>query len=239
MKRNRIITLTFLLCALTTLPLFAADVEASAGADVATAYVWRGLTFNDGMVFQPWMDITKGPFNVNVWGNYDIDDYDETLNGAEYSEIDLTASYTFELETVSITTGIIEYTFPGGGTGTTELFADTSMEPMENFSVGLGLYYDIDEVKDYYLQIYAGYSMEPMDKVTVDFRLSLGMVGDEYSASGDGGMFDMTFTVAGSYAYKDDISFGATLIYTTTMDEDILPEQDAETVIALGASYTF
>ncbi|HMA84159.1 MAG TPA: hypothetical protein VKN73_00520, partial [Desulfosalsimonadaceae bacterium] len=48
--------------------------------DVVSAYVWRGITFNDGLVVQPYVDVAAGNgFAINVWGNYDIDDYDNTL----------------------------------------------------------------------------------------------------------------------------------------------------------------
>ena len=125
-------TTALLAClSLFAIPLLQGDTEASAGADLASAYVWRGLTFNDGTVFQPWMDIAKGGFNCDVWVNYDIGDYDGTLNKAEYSEIDLTLSYSFNLKMVGLTAGIIEYTFPGGGPGTTEVFVDSSIEPIE------------------------------------------------------------------------------------------------------------
>jgi len=64
-------------------PVVAADVTAA--VDVNSAYVWRGQTFNDGMVAQPSVDVASGGFGFNVWGNIDIDDYYSTLGlGWEY-----------------------------------------------------------------------------------------------------------------------------------------------------------
>lgn len=240
MSRLTALCIAALLTLGTFSPLFAFDVETSGGADLGSAYVWRGITFNDGTVFQPWLDVTKGPFNVNVWVNYDIDDYDGALDGGEYSEIDLSASWTFDLEIVDVSVGLIEYTFPGGGPGTTEIYSGVSYDtPIENLGLSLTVYYDIDELKDYYASLGVSYSYEIKEGITIDGSLSLGFAGDEYSASGDGGMYDLGVSVAVSYAYKEDISFSASVNYTTTMDEDILPEQDVETYFLIGASYTF
>ena len=51
----------------------AADV--SAALDLNSAYMWRGLTFNDGLVAQPSIDVAAPHgIGINVWGNFDIDD---------------------------------------------------------------------------------------------------------------------------------------------------------------------
>ena len=71
--------------------VFAADVTTA--IDVNSAYVWRGITFNDGMVVQPSVDVAAGNFGLNVWGNLDADDYDDSLDSGEFSEIDLTLTY--------------------------------------------------------------------------------------------------------------------------------------------------
>ena len=89
---------------------YAADV--TGGVDFASAYVWRGITFNDGMVAQPYLDVASAGFGINIWGNMDIDDYDNTLDSGEFSELDLTLSYGFSLDPVDVRLGYIEYLFP-------------------------------------------------------------------------------------------------------------------------------
>src|SRR6056297_3554188 len=113
----------------------ALGAEAAAGADVASAYVWRGITFNDGLVVQPYVDVAAGNgFAINVWGNYDIDDYDNTLDENEFSEVDLTLSYALPIEPVDITIGHIEYLFPTGGSGTSEVFLSAYINPAGGLS---------------------------------------------------------------------------------------------------------
>lgn len=69
----------------------AGAAEVAAGGDLYSAYVWRGITLNDGLVAQPSMDVSVGGFNFNVWGNFDIDDYDDALDvlpeGKEASDV--------------------------------------------------------------------------------------------------------------------------------------------------------
>jgi hypothetical protein len=89
---------------------FGADVTTA--IDVNSAYVWRGITFNDGYVVQPSMDVAAGNFGFNVWGNLDGDDYDDSLDSGEFSEIDLTLTYAVEAGPVGLTFGYIEYLFP-------------------------------------------------------------------------------------------------------------------------------
>ena len=76
----------FLLICLAATPVMAAS--ATAAVDINSAYVWRGITFNDGLVIQPSIDVAAdNGLGINVWGNYDIDDYDNTLDDKEFSEI--------------------------------------------------------------------------------------------------------------------------------------------------------
>ena len=60
--------------------------EANISVDVPSGYVWRGMTFNEGAVIQPSVDAcTAFGFGVNVWGNFDLDDYDGAYEKCEFS----------------------------------------------------------------------------------------------------------------------------------------------------------
>ena len=78
---------TSLVALATLVPLGAAGQAAAATATATlaanSAYVWRGLTFNDGLVLQPSMDVRQGGFAFNVWGNLDLDDYNGAVDDGE------------------------------------------------------------------------------------------------------------------------------------------------------------
>lgn len=203
---------------------FGADVTAA--VDVNSAYVWRGMTFNDGVVMQPSLDVAEGGFGLNVWGNLDVDDYDDTLDSGEFSEIDLTMTYAIEAGPVGLTGGYIEYLFPttdvGGAEGTRELFIDAAIEPVDSFSLGVTTYYDIDEVKDYYVNVYMGYGFELDCGLGIDLGASAGYVGDDFSADGDAGFNDYNIILGLGYGINDMVSVSASLAYTDAIDDDVL-----------------
>lgn len=220
---------------------FGADV--TAGVDVNSAYVWRGITFNDGVVVQPSVDVAAGGFGFNVWGNLDVDDYDDALDSGEFSEIDLTLTYGMELGPVGVTAGYIEYLFPttevGGAEGTREVYLDMSLAPTDGVSVGITSYYDFDEVDDYYLNAYVGYGIAMDSGLGIDLGASAGYIGEDAAVGGESGFNEYTLTVGLSYSFNDMVSASATIGYTDAIDDDVLPEQDVDVFGGAGIAFAF
>ena len=206
----------------------AAAADVTTAVDVNSAYVWRGITFNDGVVVQPSVDVAAGNFGLNVWGNLDADDYDDSLDSGEFSEIDLTLTYGIEAGPVGLTAGYIEYLFPtteaGGGLGTREVFLDASLSPADGISTGITAYYDFDEVEDYYLNVYMGYGLTLDSGLSIDAAASAGYAGDDVSADGEAGFHEYTLTLGMGYAITDMVSVSATVGYTDAIDDDVLPD---------------
>ncbi|MDZ7832561.1 MAG: hypothetical protein U5L07_12480 [Desulfobacterales bacterium] len=239
MKKAWVVVLSVLFLALGAAGT-AFGAEATAGADVASAYVWRGITFNDGFVVQPYVDVAAGNgFAINVWGNYDIDDYDNTLDDNEFSEIDLTLSYGFSLEPVDITVGHIEYLFPNGGAGTSEVFLSAYISPLDGISAGIDAYYDYDEVEDYYVSASLAYDVTLDSGLGLGAGASAGYAGEDFTIGPDDGFHEYTFSANASYPVTDAIGFSAFIAYTDTFDEDVLPEQDVDLFGGGGFSWSF
>lgn len=240
-KKGFIAVLTAALIAVgsAVFPAGAVAADATATVDFASAYVWRGITFNDGAVVQPSLDVSSGGLGINVWGNMDIDDYEDTLESGEFSEVDLTLSYGFSLEPVDVTAGYIEYLFPEGGAGTREVFAGLSVEPAAGFTAGIEGYYDFDEVEDYYVNLSLGYTREFDSGFTAGAGASAGIAGDDASAGEDSGLHEYMFSVNCSYPITGALEVNAFLAYTDTFDEDVLPDQDTDLFGAAGISWAF
>jgi len=222
----------------------AADVTTA--VDVNSAYVWRGITFNDGVVVQPSVNIASGGFGLNVWGNLDVDDYDNTLDSGEFSEVDLTMSYSVEAGPVGLTAGYIEYLFPtteaGGAEGTREVYLDAKVKPAGGFSIGATSYYDFDEVDDYYLNPYLGYGVKMDSGLGVDLRAGAGYAGEDFAKAYGGaesGFFDYNLSMKLSYSINDNVSVSGTLAYADAIDNDVLPEQDVNLYGGAGVAVTF
>lgn len=239
MKRMGVMILGFavMFCA-GVLPAAAAD--ATVGADVASAYVWRGITFNDGLVVQPYVDVAAdNGLAFNVWGNYDIDDYDNTLDENEFSEVDFTVSYALPIEAADITIGHIEYLFPAGGPATSEVFLSTYASPVGGLSVGIDAYYDYDEVEDYYLSASIAYDAEFESGLGLGASASAGYAGEDFTLGPDDGLHEYTFSASASYPITQTIGLSAFIAYTDTFDEDVLPEQDVDFFGGGGLSWNF
>ena len=214
--------------------------EAVVSGDIYSAYVWRGMTFNDGAVFQPAVDVSHAGFGVNVWANLDIDDYNGTLNDGEFSEVDLTVSYGFALGAVDVSAGYIEYLFPhSDADGTREIFVGGSFSPIENLSLGADLYYDFDEVEGFYAALSASYGFEPMEKLSLEAGVVIGIADNDFSLGDKGGFHEINVSLSGSYAINDSWSAGAMIAYTNPLDKDVLPEQDVDFYGGGNISYSF
>lgn len=228
--------------AVTLIPLNLYAADATAGVDVNSAYVWRGITFNDRLVIQPSVDVSKGNFSFNVWGNMDVGNHDDTPESGEFSEVDLTASYGMTFDMVSVSVGYIEYLFPAGGDGTRELYGSLGVEPVEGLSAGFDAYWDFDEVRGCYLNLNLGYSREVIRKLSVGVSAAAGYANENFAVFNggtDGGLYDYNFSLGVDYAVTDALGIGANIGYTGNFDDDVLPDQDVDTYGGCSISYTF
>lgn len=235
---------TSLVALATLVPLGAAGQAAAATATATlaanSAYVWRGLTFNDGLVLQPSMDVRQGGFAFNVWGNLDLDDYNGAVDDGEFSEVDLTASYTKTLGPVDASLGVIEYLFPGGAASTTELFAGLSWGFAPGLSAATQFFYDVDQVEDYYLSLGLGYEYSLSETTTLALGGSVGLAGEDFAAfyagGTDGGFFNYTLTAGINYALTEAWTVGASLSLSDRLDDDALPNEVVDTTVYGGVS---
>ena len=225
----------FLLICLAATPVMAAS--ATAAMDINSAYVWRGLTFNDGLVLQPSIDVAAdNGLGINVWGNYDIGDYDNTLDENEFSEIDLTVSYGFTVGKLDIGVGVIEYLFPATDksavTDTTELYLSLGVPIVGGLSASVDAYYDIDEVDAFsYATLGLSYAYDITDKLNLEASGSIAYASEDFAQfSGrgdeDAGLYNYTLALLLGYTISDAWSAGANLTYVDSLDDDTLRDVD-------------
>jgi hypothetical protein len=242
MKKSVLVVLAGLMMVLTGSGIglkTALAADATAGVDFASAYVWRGITFNDEMVAQPYLDVTSGGFGFNVWGNLDIGDYDDTLDSGEFSEVDLTLSYAFDLDPVDITLGYIEYLFPAGAEGTREVFLGFSMDLAAGFSMGVTGFYDFDEVDDYYINASLGYAYDLGENLALGLEAGAGYAGDDASAGKDSGFHEYLLSADLAYGLTESVEVSAFIAWVDNFDDDVLPDQDTDLFGGVGISVGF
>lgn len=210
------------------------ESEVTLGLDVASAYVFRGATLNDGFVAQPYAEIGGLPITFGVWANFDIDDYDGAVEGGQFSEVDFYASYDIPVDIVDVSIGYTEYTYPSGGGDADREFGlnfgfDCPLNP------SLGVYYGVDgSIED---NLYADLSVGTDISITEDLSIDLSaLVGYLDPDAGPDGFSH--YEVTAGLGILDWLSIDAT--YIDTIDDDVLgAAYDTEFVGAVRSTFTF
>lgn len=249
MKRMIILAVAMVLTVgMAATQVWAAD--ATAAVDVNSAYVWRGQTFNDGLVLQPSIDVAAANgLGINVWGNYDIGNYNHSVDSNAFSEIDLTVSYSKTIGIADVGLGVISYQFPAGATETTELYVSLGMPIVGGLSGGLNIYYDIEALHAFsYANLSLTYAYALNDQLKLEAAGAVGYAGKDFSqAAGgeDGGLYDYSLSVSLGYTISKAWSASAKLTYVDALDDDNLKEvkdgglMDTHTIFGVSIAYAF
>jgi len=202
---------------------------ASVTADFASAYVFRGITFNDEAVFQPGVESglaipeEYGSVAIGAWANYDIGDYGGALKSSEFSEVDWYASYGLPtlVEGLDLAIGYTEYTYPNA-----ELVSDKEVSFGGGFSVadvalGATAYLGVGggAKGTAYFEFTAGYDIEVSEELTASLGASAAYVDFD---GGENGLHDGSLSAGLSYAINDSWSAGVSGTYIAQLDDEVL-----------------
>lgn len=187
MKGLKIAVLTVVLTFFMSMgAVFAEDaVTGSASVGVFNKYIFRGYEIsNRSVVIQPALSASYKGFSVSFWGNIDTDEHKtQTVLAPDregqksFNEVDLTLSYTYVIDKLSLTGGYIYY-----GTKytaeTEEVFisatCDTLLKPT------LAIYRDITEYVGTYINLSISHSVPVYKDITLDLGASAGyFAGDD------------------------------------------------------------
>ena len=177
MKKISILVLSFVLTfALITgaVPAAKAETETAgyASVDAMSNYVWRGQKLSNSWVLQPSVGITYGSFDTNIWANYDSDQYeaDSSDDGhGEFTETDVTLSYSMGMDKWSFTGGYIYYALDGAN-DTQELFLTVGYDIL--LSPELTVYYDYDEGNGVFIVTSIGHSIDLSEAIALNLGAS-------------------------------------------------------------------
>jgi len=216
--------------------------DATVGVDVSSAYVFRGVTLNEGFVAQPYLDVSGLPIDIGVWGNWVIEEddargYDDT----QFSEIDIYASYDLPIEAVGVSIGYTEYTYPTGDVDA-DREVSLSLSPNDTpLSPSIGVFYGIDGAieENFYAEATVGHDIA----LTEELSLSLGaLIGYLYPEEGEDGFNQYELSASLAYSF---LSAGVT--YIGQVDDDVLVDatpdnpfgHDEDLVFTVSASHSF
>jgi hypothetical protein len=222
-------------------PAFGAD--ATLTGDFYSAYIWRGITFAKGPVFQPTLDVSgvsigKVPLSFTVWGNFNFDDWDGQVMKNEFSEVDFTVTAGLPK---GFSVGYIEYVFTVGEPSTRELTAAWSHElPLATPTVTF--YYDVQQIDSGFLELGLEREFALGTKAGATLKGVVGFAGDgfaTYYGGEKGGFYQYDLSGALSYKLGEKGSIQGTFGFVDAFDHAILPKQDADFYGGVSLSYSF
>lgn len=217
--------------------------DASFTLDFGNAYIWRGIVLNDDGVMQFGLDasplnVGSVPIGFNVWGNYDIGDYDGAIEGSEISELDLTIYATLP---AGFEVGYIEYQFPQTEFGDTREFYVTWTKDMV-ITPTVSFYYDFGEVNSGYGSLDLTYAVPLEGKFSLSFSGLAGVAGKgwgEIVGGTKGGFFNYNLSAAAGYQVTQTFALNVTGGYAGSLDTSVLPDQPLGGYILAGVGFDF
>ncbi len=213
-------------------------VEVDLTVDVASAYVFRGVTFNDGFVVQPGLEVAlPAGLSLGVWSNFDLEDYDGAVEKNQFSEVSFDVAYSLPVDLLDISIGYTEYTFPGAEGDADREIGIAFGYDFDFFEVELGLFYGVDGgiEKDFYAELGIGTSYEIADGLDLDLGAAVGYLNPD---EGESGFSAFVLDAGLSYGIV-----GASVTYYGQIDSDVLPDgpgaYDVEVVGMLSLALSF
>jgi hypothetical protein len=215
----------------------AGAADAKVALDIAGAYVFRGVTLNDGVVAQPGMTVSGKSCSLFAWGNLDLDDYDGRLVKNQFSEIDLGASYSLPVDMLDLSIGYLEYAYPNGGAADREVNLTLSAKcPLvPSLSINYGL--DGALEKALYLELGLAHTFALCPKGAFLLRTTLGYLDPDNGARGFS-----HFTATADIAYA---MVHAGVTYIGQIDDKVLADvadgggYDVDVVAVVGLAFDF
>jgi hypothetical protein len=213
-----------------------------AGLEVGffSAYVSRGQVNNDEPVVQPSLTAAKGPFSINVWGNFNLTHRITDQN--DFSEIDLTAAYALPVKFADIEVGLAEYVFPHTELEIkeeTESGVETRREAApgtREVFIGIGVpdlfitphvcaYYDFDEANGAYIEgsLEKEFTLGTKGTLTPGFSTGYGTdkYNDYFFGVDENKLNDGNVYLNARYPVNDALAISANLTYMWLWDSNI------------------
>ncbi|MCX5817750.1 MAG: hypothetical protein NTX75_16175 [Proteobacteria bacterium] len=155
-------------------------VTGNASMAVLNRYIFRGYEIGkSGLVFQPSLSASYKGFSATFWGNIDTNQRNTTtaaFNAREegkkgWDETDLTLSYTYTIQKLSLTGGYIYYNLKYAE-DTEEFFLSLAYDILTKPT--LSIYQDVNAYPGTYISLSFAHSLPVYKDVTLDLGASFG-----------------------------------------------------------------
>jgi uncharacterized protein (TIGR02001 family) len=197
--------------------------------DLASAYVFRGATLNDGAVFQPGIEASGfeipeeyGAVALGAWANYDINDYG-AAPGSTFTETDWYISYSLPplVEGLDLFVGYTEYMY-GGAARDEELNIGAGYE-IAGVALGLTYYQGVGGLigTSSYIEGAASYALDISEALSASVDATIGFADQD---GGENGFQDYSIGATIGGPLTESWSWGLTGTYIGQGDDKVLPD---------------
>lgn len=210
-----------------------------AGIELVSAYVFRGVTYNDGPCIQSYLETSTRNLTFNLWTNFDLKDYGP-VNSGDFSEVDFSLSYGFSSGQMECTLGVLQFLFPesGSDSNTREIFMAASLPAAGGFELSAYAGYDFDFIDDFYASLGLGYGF-PLKSLNVILSYKAGYAGENTAPGGTAGFHDHEMRLDVSRPVSEEGDLGAFFVFTDSLNDDVLPKQDVNSLMGFRFSGSF
>lgn len=189
------------------------SAELSTGYD--SQYIFRGVDIlNDHGLHWTQLTASAKGFTVGAWYANGIE------SDADFSELDLFGSYTYDIGPVALEVGGILYLFPeqeGPLADTYEAYVGLSYSPIEWVTASLYYYYDFDLFQAHYLQAKLESSIPVTEAISIDPWVAVAF--GDYNNTGSAFVYDhVEGGVAVNVALNDYVSISGYGAYARAGD---------------------
>ncbi|MCU0242326.1 MAG: hypothetical protein MUF51_07870 [Vicinamibacteria bacterium] len=225
------------------------SADATLTLDANSSYVWRGINLSRDPVMQPSLDVSglkiaKRPLSINVWSSFDLGDNAGDLKAGRFSEVDL--AMTIDLS-AGFKASYFEYLFPAvdvtrEAPPTREVMLSWSREMAVTPTISL--YYDVGEIKDFFLMVNLGreFTLDAAKKMKLRLSGEAGLTGEkfaQYYGGEGGGLYHYALQAKFSRQVSEKLNLFASAAYTGAFDEAHLPDQPRHFYGGVSCSYGF
>lgn len=224
----------------------------SLDAPLNSKYVWRGLNLVDDFVFQPSATVGLGNLSFSMWGSMELTNtnlYPGMGDTAgEFTEVDYTVDYSWSMDIISLSAGLIHYAFPNTGfDSTTEIYGSLGFDAV--LSPSVTWYQDIDAVEGSYISFAVGHTMESLmdDSSSMSGVLELGAeisygtgnFNAFYYGSDEAGLTNILISAAFPISLDDNWSITPMANFSSLVSGDIRDVFEDTDIFWFGISISF
>jgi len=202
--------------------------ELSCGVDMAITnqYLWRGISCNEGVIVQPDVWVSYGPWTVTAWSNVTLSD---THHDLKRQEIDAILSYRCEAGKFAMEPSLNYYHYldQPDSPNTAELSC-TIEYPLDPFKIVLGGFMDVMEYSGaWYIEPSVEFEKSLNEQWSVFTSCTLGAASQKFNQA----YFELDKSTAGlltlegrlMYASLNGFSLQPFLRWNRTMHDELIP----------------